>query len=174
MERGRIQQAWMSLLVSAGTLALLLVTIGQIPMRQPDLAPIPTERGPALDLISGGHIGTWFDPAQVAALLPSNAVDNPFFTRHFEPPPQPPPKPPPTTRQANLFYQGSIRTSGERLHAFIQFDGKTVIVTNGAHLGANLYVSRIEVDQVTLTNTAGVTNVLLWRKPARIEVPIKP
>ncbi|RME94793.1 MAG: hypothetical protein D6766_04920 [Verrucomicrobia bacterium] len=164
----------MALLVTAGAIALWLATLAQIPMKRPELAPIPTERGPALELISGGRIADWFDPARIAALIPTNAPDNPFFTRHFEPPPKPPPKPPPTTRRASLFYQGSIRTSGERLHAFIRFDNKTVIVTNGAHLGANLYVARIAVEQVTVTNTAGVTNVLPWRKPVTIEVPIKP
>ena len=153
-------------------MALITASLRQLRGRMPDLQPIPADKGPVLDFVSPDKVRRWFDPDELARAAVRTNADNPFFTRHFEPPPKPKPQPPPTTRQIELLYQGSIRTSQERQHAFIRVEGKTLIVTNGAPLVANLGVHRISLNQVLITNTAGQTNVLTFRVPAQVTVPI--
>lgn len=172
MERLQAKQYWMATAVTLGSLALIVISLLQLRGRMPDLQPIPADKGPVLDFVSRDKVARWFDPEELARAAVLTNVDNPFFTHHFEPPPKPKPKPPPTTRQIELLYQGSIRTSQERQHAFIRAEGKTLIVTNGAPLVANLGVHRIALNEVLITNTAGQTNVLTFRVPAKVTVPL--
>jgi hypothetical protein len=172
MERSQRKLYWQSAVVTLGSVGLMALSLLHLRGRHPDLKPIPADRGPVLDFVAPEKVRRWFDPAEIARPATLTNLDNPFFTRHFEPPPKPKPKPPPTTRQIELLYQGSIRTSEERQHAFIRAEGKTLVVTNGQHLVANLGVHRISLNQVLITNTSGRTNVLIFRKPTKVVVPI--
>jgi hypothetical protein len=174
MERSQRKLYWRSALVTLGSVGLMAFSLLHLRGRMPELKPIPADRGPVLDFVAPEKVRRWFDPAELARPATLTNVDNPFFTRHFEPPPKPKPKPPPTTRKIKLLYQGSIRTSEERQHAFIRAEGKTLVVTNGQHLVANLGVQRISLNQVILTNTSGQTNILVFRVPAQVVVPISP
>ncbi|MCB1125383.1 MAG: hypothetical protein KDM81_02730 [Verrucomicrobiae bacterium] len=162
----------MAVLVTLGSVALAVASLRSVPDKVPQLEAIPEDQGPVLDFVAPEKIQAWFSPKELARPAVQTNSENPFFTRYFEPPPKPAPPPPATTRQTSLLFQGMIRSSQERPYAFIVADGKTLIVTNGAPLVADLAVARIELDQVVLTNVAGLTNILPFRKPAQVEVPL--
>jgi hypothetical protein len=173
MENESTRNYWMAVLVTFGSIALAIAGLRSVPDRIPELDPIPEDQGPVLDFVAPEKVQAWFSPEELARPVVQEDSENPFFTRYFEPPPQPKPPPPATTRQASLLFQGMIRSSRERPYAFIVADGKTHILTNGAPLIADLAVARIELEQVVLTNVNGGTNILTFRKPAQITVPLE-
>lgn len=172
MENDSNRNYWMAVTVTLGAIALGTASLMSVPDRIPALKPIPEDQGPVLDFVAPEKVEAWFSPKELARPVTQAGAENPFFTRHFEPPPQPAPPPPATTRQAELLFQGIIRSSQERPHAFIRAEGKTHILTNGAPLLADLFVARISLEQVVLTNLAGRTNVLVFRQPVKVEVPV--
>lgn len=172
METESTRNYWMAVIVTLGSVALAIAGLKRVPDKIPELEAIPADQGPVLDFVAPDKVQAWFSPEELARPVVQTNTENPFFTRYFDPPPAPAPPPPATTRQASLLFQGIIRSSQERPYAFIIADGKTHIVTNGAPLIADLAVARIELDQVVLTNLSGGTNVLAFRKPAQVEVPL--
>ncbi|MCP5516115.1 MAG: hypothetical protein H7A45_02530 [Verrucomicrobiales bacterium] len=172
MSTDRGNQYWMAFAVSAGAVAIILASLLHIRGTMPKLASISENSGPVLDFVAPEKVQRWFDPAELARLAVSTNPVNPFFTRHFEPPPKAPPPPPPSTRQASLLYQGSLRTSQERLLAYLLVEDKLLILTNGSPVIADHAIARITLQQVILTNTAGETNVLTFRVPAQVQVPV--
>lgn len=172
MNGDRNNQYWMAFAVSVGSVAVMVASLLDVGGTMPKLASISEDAGPVLDFVSPDKVARWFDPAELARLAVATNAVNPFFTRHFEPPPTKPPPPPPSTRQASILYQGTLRTSQERLLAYLQVEDKLLILTNGSPVIADHAIARITLQQVILTNTAGQTNVLTFRAPAQVEVPV--
>lgn len=172
MESESNRNYWMAVVVTLGAIGFGVASLMNVPDQALELEPIPENQGPVLDFVAPEKVQAWFSPEELARPVTQERTENPFFTRHFEPPPQPAPPPPATTRQVDLLFQGIIRSSRERPHAFIHAEGKTHIVTNGAPLLADLFVARIAPEQVVLTNLDGRTNVLAFRKPEKVEVPV--
>lgn len=95
-----------------------------------------------------------------------------FFTRHFIPAPAPKP-PPPTTRKIQLAYQGFFTANGGERKTMVKLGDKYLITPVGSNVTANLFVAQANVLSLTLTNTAGQTNLLPLNTTKEVEVPIK-
>lgn len=181
MDNETSRHYWTAASVTVGCLVLTVAGLLTLPGTMPTLAPIAADSGPLLDFVTPERVAQWFDPVELARLANTTDADNPFFTHHFDPPPpppppppDPPPPPPPTTRMAPMLFQGTVRTSEERLLAYLRIEERLLILTNGAPVLADVGIARISPQQVVLTNSAGRTNILLFRVPAEVEVPITP
>ncbi len=171
MEGNRANQYWMALGVTVGAMTLVVASLIHWGGSMPELDAISADSGPILDFVAPEKVQRWFDPDVLAQLAVGTNVVNPFFTTHFQPPPKPKPKPPPTTRTATLLFQGSVRTSQERLLAYILVEDKLSILTNGATVIADHVIAGLTARQVILTNALGETNVLTFRAPTTVTVP---
>ncbi len=97
---------------------------------------------------------------------------SPFATRHFTPAARAA-APPPTTRKVELIYQGFYQTGGQPQRIFIQMDGKMVVSPLGGNLAPGLFIAETALRTLTLTNSAGQTNVLKLNTKTNLEVPVK-
>jgi hypothetical protein len=131
-----------------------------IAVSAPAQSPVPVAR-----LESLFSPGVW--PRTVAA---TNLV-NPFFTRHFIPPPTPPP-PAPTTRKVEITYLGFYQSDGPR-HAMLKLADDFVARPVGAHVSTNWFVGEVTFRTLTLTNLAAQTTLLPLNEKKEIEVPIQ-
>ena len=100
----------------------------------------------------------------------TNAL-NPFFTRHFIPPPTPAP-PPPTTRKIELTYQGYYQMVDNPKQAMVKLGDAFLVAAVGAKLTANVFAAEATMQTLTLTNLAGQTNIIQLNTKKEIEVPI--
>lgn len=94
-----------------------------------------------------------------------------FGTRHFLPAP-PPAVPPPTTRKIELTYQGYFTVDGSS-RVMVKMGDKYLVSPTGATLTANLFAAQATMTTLTLTNSAGQTNVLTLNVKKELEVPLK-
>jgi hypothetical protein len=101
----------------------------------------------------------------------TNALDA-FFTRHFIPPPAPPP-PAPTTKTIELTYLGFYETQGAAKTVVVKLADAFLITPVGAKLTANLFASDASMQNLTLTNSAAQTNILVLNTKKQLEVPIQ-
>jgi hypothetical protein len=105
-------------------------------------------------------------------LSPATNAMNAFFTRHFIPPPAPPP-PAPTTRMIELTYLGFYETDGAAKTVIVKLADAFLITPLGAKLTANLFASHASMQNLTLTNSAAQTNILVLNTKKQLEVPIQ-
>jgi hypothetical protein len=96
---------------------------------------------------------------------------NPFFTRHFIPPPAPPPAVP-TTRKIELTYQGFYRTGESARQAIVKMGDAFVVTPIGASIATNLFIADATMLHLILTNLAAQTNILTLNTQKVIEIPI--
>lgn len=112
-----------------------------------------------------------FGTDRVPALqVPTNQLGA-FYTLYFQPPPKPQP-PPPTTRRVEMTYLGYFEAGGKPRSAIVRLGDAQAIVPVGSNLVANVSVNAIELRTLVLTNTAGVTNWILFNVKTNLEVPI--
>ncbi len=97
---------------------------------------------------------------------------NPFFTRHFIPPPAPAP-PPPTTKKIELTYQGYYQTEGKPTQTIVKMAETFLVTPVGGKITANLYAAAASMQMLTLTNSAAQTNMLPLNTKKELEVPIQ-
>jgi hypothetical protein len=121
-----------------------------------------------------GKLDQLFSPAN----LPTNPAavtnrPNPFFTRHFVPPPAPPPAPPPTTRKIDLTYRGFMQSADKGRHVMINLDTNLVVLNLGQAVATNIFVAEASIQLLTLTNLTAQTNTFPLNVPGHIEVPIQ-
>ncbi len=161
------RQFWFAIATLAGLATLLSLTLLGLGGRVPDLRPLGGEGRVTPEWPSPAQVGDWFSVGELArAVRQTNAI-NPFFTRHFQPPP------PPSTRRVTLTYQGSLESSDGKVRAFVLVDTNTLALAAGAVVVADHAVKSIALRTLILTNAAGQTNVLEFSVPKPLEVPIK-
>lgn len=158
---------WTAGVLLAVLSALLVLAWRDTAGRLPELRPLPrTARGTS-EVATALRTLELFQPE---ALAPRTLVTNrpdPFATLHFQPPPPPPKRP------VDITYQGSYQTSGGELKAFLLVGGATFVRTPGMSVTGDLAVASVTVRQLTLTNTAGATNVLDFNVKKTLEIPAK-
>jgi len=101
----------------------------------------------------------------------TNSV-NPFFTRHFIPPPAQPP-PAPTTKKIELVYLGFYTSDGSKRQAMAQLATNFLVAPVGSKVTADLFVADASFMTLTLTNSTSQTNILTLNVKKELEVPIQ-
>jgi hypothetical protein len=96
---------------------------------------------------------------------------NAFATLHFKPPIVP--TPPPTTRRVELTYQGYYQSGDGPQRILMRLGKDMVSVPVGGVVVSNLWVASADFKSLSLTNSAGQTNVLAVNVKQDVEVPLK-
>jgi hypothetical protein len=104
-------------------------------------------------------------------ILNTNSL-SPFFTRHFIPPPAPA-APAPTTRKIELTFQGFFETDNGPKQTIVKLGDAYIVGMPGSKLTANLFISDVSMQVLTLTNLASQTNILLLNTKKEMEVPLQ-
>lgn len=156
---------WFSVLLSVGLVVLLVALLAGLRGKMPALAVPVATPDPLTPPAATGHVERLFSTSSLPRLeMPTNVI-NPFFTLYFQPPPPPP------TKKVDLLYIGSFETSKGVACGYICVGTNLLILTNGAKVVADHSVRDITVRTVTLTNSAGQTNVLDFNVKKTLEVP---
>jgi hypothetical protein len=167
-----LRSGWLVVCLHVGIWVLIYLAAANLGGKAPDLhesdsfSTPPSRLPPVAKLSHLFATGVW--PKSV---LETNAVD-PFFTRHFIPPPPPSP-PAPTTRKIDLTYQGFFQTADAPKQTILKMGDVFLITPLGAKVTANLFVSDVTAQTLTLTNLSNQTNVLTLNTKKEIEVPIQ-
>jgi hypothetical protein len=157
---------WICGAALAGLLVLLAAILFRLGGRVPALRPLSgTTNAVAADWLTFDQAGPWFEVAELTRLTAQTNARNPFFTRHFQPPP------PPSTKRVELTYLGFLEGSGAARRAFIEIGDATRALANGAIVVADHGIQEIARRTLVLTNPAGVTNVLEFRIKKSLEIP---
>lgn len=159
------RKTWVSVAIAFALLVLAVAVAVNLRGTLPDLKPLPARNPPPIHFSSETEEQGWQTlDASLQVQLPTNVI-NPFFTLHFQPPPPPP------TKKVALQYQGCLMSSKGVGLAYVLVDKSLLILTNGARVVADHVISEIGVTNLTLTNSAGVTNILKFRTKTVLEVP---
>ncbi|MCX8107351.1 MAG: hypothetical protein N3G20_00955 [Verrucomicrobiae bacterium] len=159
------RKTWVSAVIAAALIVLAVAVSLNLKGRVPALKPITPTNSLAIRLSAQNEEQTWKALNSIIGMeLPTNSI-NPFHTLYFQPPPPPP------TRKVSLQYQGCMFSSKGLGHAYVRVDNTLLILTNGAKVVGDHAISEIGVTTLTLTNSAGVTNVLKFRTKTVLEVP---
>ena len=159
---------WLTLALACATVIVAISAISLIAGRHPPLSSLVAHSGQPLPSMVRRDVEAMFAnnlPRSLAS--PTNTV-NPFFTLHFQPPPPPPP---PATKKVELLYIGSMETSFGLKMAQVRYGDALMILTNGAKVVADHAVKEIQIRRLTLTNAAGLTNVLEFNVKGTVEIP---
>lgn len=166
LERDR----WLAIALMGGLAGLLLVVVRNFGLGLPPFPENSRSDEPPISIPAAARLSELFDIATVPALTTSAREASPFYTTHFQPPPQPKP---PTTRQIPMTYLGHIQGADGQRRAFVRVDNQTFIREVSQPVVDDLMVAEIALQTLTLTNSAAQTNVLQFQTEQRVEVPIK-
>jgi hypothetical protein len=166
MLKGLQRDRWLATLLLVGLLILLVLVLRDYGVGLPQFPNTSRRSESVLIPITENRLEELLTPSAVPTLHTTN-LNNPFFTAHF----QPPTPPAPTTRKVNMTYQGFYQTADGDKYAFVQVDDTDVTVASGRPIVADLSVSEINVQTLTLTNSASRTNVLEFNRTTSVEVP---
>jgi hypothetical protein len=153
--------------VFAGLAILLVVTFLEMGGRTPTLREAPATLDGAVPAPPLGAARVLFDLESYGKLIVSTNNSNPFNTDYFVP------APPPIAiaRKLSLSYRGYFETGAGVRKAYLSVDGVTVGVKVGDTVSASVRVDRIEKGSIILSDGAGRTHVLGFRKESAIEIP---
>ena len=166
MLNGLKRDRWTAALLLAGLLVLLTLVLRDYGVGLPQFPTSGHRSETTLIPVSENQFDGLIASSSVPTLHRTN-LSNPFFTAHFQPP-----KPPaPTTRKVNMIYQGFVQSTDGDKQAFVRVDDTNLTAALGRPIVADLAVSDINVQSLTLTNSASRTNVLEFNKSTSVEVP---
>jgi hypothetical protein len=72
-----------------------------------------------------------------------------------------------------ITYLGYYETGNARRRVFLKMDEALQVCSLGDQIATNLFVSEAALQRLTLTNSAGQTNVLTLNAKKVVEVPIR-
>jgi hypothetical protein len=171
MLKETLRSRWFSAGLHAGLWLLLVLVVAGLGGRRPqfsetDADPLTVQKPvPVAKMVGLFAPGNW----------PDHVVDpdsqNAFATLHFKPPIVP--TPPPTTRRVELTYQGYYQSGDGPQRILMRLGKDMVSVPVGGVVVSNLWVASAEFKSLSLTNSAGQTNVLAVNVKQDVEVPLK-
>jgi len=167
-----LRSRWFVAAVHAGFWLLLYLAATSFGGKAPEFREAEAASTPAQSPAPVAKLEQLFAPGVWPKAVADTNTLNPFFTRHFIPPPTPAP-PPPTTRKIEVTYQGFYQTGDGPKHALLKLGEALSFAPIGARVATNLFVAAATMQALTLTNLAGQTNVLLLNTKKEIEVPIQ-
>jgi len=167
-----LRSRWFVACVHLGLWLLLYLALTNLRGKAPDLHEADAASVAVQSPVPVARLEALFSPAIWPKSLVTTNLLNPFYTRHFIPPQAPVP-PPPTTKKIQLTYQGFYETEGAPKHAMVKMGDAYLVAAIGAKVTANLFAADANMQALTLTNTAGLTNILSLNTKKELEVPIQ-
>jgi len=167
-----IRSRWLAILTNAGLWILLYLALTGLRGKPPVMHEADGTSAPPQRIVPVGKAELLLNQANWPQLTPATNTDNPFFTKHFIPPPAPPP-PAPTTRKIELTYLGFYTSDGSKKQLIVKLADALLVTPLGSKLTANLYAADATALSLTLTNSTPQTNLLQLNVKKELEVPIQ-
>jgi hypothetical protein len=171
MLKETLRSRWFSAGLHAGLWLLLLLLVAGLGGRRPQFSATDGDPQPAPKPVPVAKMVGLFAPDNWPKQVVDPASENAFATLHFKPPVVP--KPPPTTRRVELTYQGFYQSAAGPQTTLLRLGKDLVSVPVGGVVVSNLWVAGAEFKTLSLTNSAGQTNVLAVNVKQDVEVPLK-
>lgn len=171
MLKETLRSRWFSAGLHAGLWLLLVLVVAGLGGRRPQFAETDADPLAVQVPVPVAKIEKLFAPGNWPQHVVSPDSQNAFATLHFKPPVVP--IPPPTTRRVELTYQGYYQSGDGPLRTLLRLGDAMVAVPVGGVVVSNLWVVSAGFKNLTLTNSAGQTNVLAVNVKQDVEVPLK-
>jgi hypothetical protein len=177
MEPGSVtilRSKWLAVVVHLSLWALLALVVVDLGGTAPDYRDVNSYSLPIQSPAPVARVGQLLSPDEWPDVVIRTNLPSPFFTSAFLPAPKPVPRPtpPPTTRKVTAVYQGFFSTGGPKT-AMVKISDGFATPQIGTPLVTNHFVAELTHKSMTLTNTAGETNLLLINMAKELEIPIK-
>jgi hypothetical protein len=170
MLKETLRSRWFSIALHVGLWLLLVMAVAGLGGRRPGFADAETG-ATTLTVVPVAKVERLFAPANQPRQVFDSALQSAFATLYFTPPVVPIPVP--TTRRLDITYQGYYQSAGGPLRAMLRAADLLVSVPVGSAVVSNLWVAEATFLTMTLTNSAGQTNVLKMNVKQEVEVPLK-
>lgn len=171
MLKETLRSRWFSGGLHVGLWLLLGLVVAGLGGRRPQFGETDADPLAVQKPVPVAKLETLFAPDNWPKHVVDAASENAFATLHFKPPVVP--VPPPTTRRVELTYQGFYQSSDGPQRTLLKLGDALVAVPVGGVVVTNLWVADAGFKTLTLTNSAGQTNVLAVNTAQTVEVPLK-
>lgn len=171
MLKETLRSRWFAACLHAGLWLLLVMVVAGLGGRGPRFGETETDPLAAQSPVPVAKLEKLFAPDYWPKQLVDPASQNAFATLHFIPAVVP--IPPPTTRRVEITYQGYYRAADGPQHAMMLVGDRLTALPVGGMVVSNLWVADAAFQTLTLTNSAGQTNVVAVNVKKEIEVPLK-
>ncbi|HEV2209152.1 MAG TPA: hypothetical protein VG167_10285 [Verrucomicrobiae bacterium] len=167
-----LRSRWFVTCVHVALWLVLYLAVVHADGHAPHFGEAPAGTVSTVNAIPVAKLDALLSPTQWTSLSDQN-TPNPFFTRHFVPPPSPAPPPPATTRKIEVTYEGYFQTEDGPKRALVKLGDEFVSAKVGGLLTTDLFIAEATMQTLTLTNHAARTNLLLLNTTNQLEVPLK-
>jgi len=171
MLKETLRSRWFSAGLHAGLWLLFVMVVAGLGGRRPQFTETDADPLAIQKPVPVAKLELLFAPDNWPKHVVDSASQNVFATLHFKPPVVP--VPPPTTRRVELTYQGYYQSGDGPQRTMLRMGDAMVAVPVGAVVVSNLWVASAGFKTLTLTNSAGQTNVLAVNVKQNVEVPLK-
>lgn len=170
-----LRSKWLAVVVHLGLWALLVIILFSLGGKAPEYRDMTSYSLPAQSPAPVSRIDQLLAPENWPKTVLDTNAPSPFYTTAFIPAPKPAPKPapPPTTRKVTIVYQGYYAAGDGPKTAMIKMTDRFATIPLGSPVVTNYYITDLTHKSMTLTNTAGHTNLLLLNTAKELEIPIK-
>jgi len=168
-----LRSRWFAWSLHAALWLLLYFALMGLGGEAPDYQESASFSAPPQSWVPVANVTTLFSPSPWPKPLALTNTFNLFFTTNFVKPQPPPPPPPPTTRKIPVTYHGFYETPDSPKMVMLMVESNNVTDHVGAQIVTNHFISEASIRTLTLTNTAGQTNLIPLNTKQEIEVPIK-
>jgi hypothetical protein len=170
MLKETLRSRWFSIALHAGLWLLLVMVAAGLGGRRSVFTDVTTE-ATMLTVVPVAKVERLFAPTNQPKQVFDSSLQSAFATLYFTPPVVPVPVP--TTRRLDVTYQGYYQSAGGPLRAMLRAADLLVSVPVGGVVVSNLWVAEATFQTMTLTNSAGKTNILKMNIKQEVEVPLK-
>lgn len=167
-----LRSRWLAVVVHVGLWLLVYLALTRLGGRSPAYRAADGSAPPVQIQVPVGKLDRLFAVASWPRVTSGTNTKSAFFTQYFTPAPAPAP-PPPTTKKIELTYLGYYYTEQGKKQTMVKLGEAFLVTPEGGNVTANLFASEVSVMSLTVTNTAGKTNLLALNKKQEVEVPIK-
>lgn len=164
--------------ITAGLIALLILTIGEIRKESAKLNIVATKEVKKTISIPLDKAELLFNDRIDNLLMTSTNVLSPFYTDRFKPvteptnTPPPPPPPPPPTLKFHVKYLGLIQNSSGLKQGFFLVNSNLVSTTNSGRIYTNIVVVDFNLKEAKIL-CQEKTNIIPFNKECEFEIPQK-
>lgn len=162
---------WLAGLLPVAMAALLTLLVVDFGGKLPPLPSLTNTTTNHTEIIPVSRMENLFGLANVAHPNATTNLTHPFYTTHFQPPPPKPQPPPPTTKKVDVLFQGVYQSADGVKEAFLKVVEAQVIGPVGTKVVGDFAIAEITLSSLTVTNTAGKTNILQFNVKQPVEIP---
>jgi hypothetical protein len=168
--KNAIRNRWFAAGVHAALWLLLYLAVLHLGGRVPEVREVAAGAAASQALAPVAALERLYSEGGWPKSLLGTNITDPFFTHYFVPPAPPPP---PTTRKLLLTYHGYYQAGDGPKTTMLELDGAFHHAPLGTRIATNLFLAEATMQALTLTNSAGQTNIVPLNAKSELVVPIQ-